>query len=47
MRAGLVFSRMRYSLCVRLLEEGENAGGRLVGRLMKECYNVLCAVLER
>ena len=45
MAASLVFCGVSDGLGVRLLEEGENAGGGLGGRFVEESYDVLCAVL--
>jgi hypothetical protein len=45
--AGLVFGRMGYRLRIGLPEEGEDAGGCLVVRLVEEGNDVLRAVLLR
>lgn len=37
---------MRNRLCVRLLDEGVDTGGGLVGGLVEEGYDILRAVLE-
>lgn len=47
MGTGLVFGGMGNRLRIGLLEKREYAGGGLIGGLVEESHDVLCAVLVK